>query len=257
MTFSPKETSISIFFVWGKHNRKQTSNAKFIFKERVSWSPGWVGTIYGSRVALNSCLGPPHSAPSYRQCWGLNPGFLHSRKALHTRKVLKFGARCIPCPKFYNVSSQTFKWGPKCTHLPLKNKSKLSQVYNRLIQPGGPSLPSLWEYQYFLISSAPFCPNTEPRRCNSSVDFSFGVSTATAFHGFGFLPTLHLGFIENLTHETRLLPSSAVIIWFKRITDLKKAKFRFGLNHLVGKVGWYKAVFQEAVPCGRAAFNKY
>lgn len=167
----------------------------------------------------------------------------------------------IPCPKFYNVSSSvlfnTFKWAPKCTHLPLINKSKLSQVYNRSIQSGGLALPSLWAYQYFLSSSVPFCPHTEPRRCHSAVDFSFGVSTATAFHGFGFLPTLHLGFIENLTHETRLLPSSAVIIWFKRITGLKKAKFRFGLNHLVGKLGWYKAVFQEAVPCGRAAFNKY
>lgn len=47
----------------------------------------------------------------------------------------------IPCPKFYNVSSSvlsnTFKWAPKCTHLPLINKSKLSQVYNRSIQPGG------------------------------------------------------------------------------------------------------------------------
>lgn len=143
------------------------------------------------------------------QCWGLSPGFLHSRKACYRLS-------CIPCPKFYNVSSsvlsKTFKWAQKCTYLPLINKSKISQVYNRLIQPGRPSLPSLWEYQYFLISSVPFCPNTEPRRCNSSVDFSFGVSTATAFHGFGFLPTFHLRFIENLTHETRLLPSSAVII---------------------------------------------
>lgn len=127
MTFSPKEISISIFFVWGKHIRKQTSNSKLIFKERVSWSPGWVGTIYGSRVALNSW---PSSLHILHQVLGTEPGL----SALYWLSY-------IPCPKFYNVSSSvlsnTFKWAPKCTHLPLINKSKLSQVYKRSIQPGG------------------------------------------------------------------------------------------------------------------------
>lgn len=111
-------------------------------------------------------------------------------------------------------------------------------------------------YPYRALPPFHFAPTLNPRGVRGLQIFPL-VSAVTAFHGFGFLPTLHLGFIENLTHETRLLPSSAVIIWFKRITGLKKAKFRFGLNHLVGKLGWYKAAFQGAVPCGRAVFNNY
>lgn len=87
-------------------------------------------------------------------------------------------------------------------------------------------------------------PHTEIKWLMNSVGFSSSVSTVTAFHGSGVLATFHLSFIENLTNETRLLPSSSVIIWFKQIKGLRKVKPRFW-----GKPpGWKTGLAQGSFP---------
>lgn len=69
-----------------------------------------------------------------------------------------------------------------------------------------------------------------------------------AFHGSGFLATLHLTFIKNLTNETRLLLSFSVIFWFKEIKGLRKTKSRFGVNHVGGKWAGARQLFKVLCP---------
>lgn len=56
------------------------------------------------------------------------------------------------------------------------------------------------------------------------------------------------------------LGSSQVFVWSFGLKKLKvwgKQHPGFWVNHVGGKLGWRKAVFQSAMPWGRVVFNKH
>lgn len=106
-----------------------------------------------------------------------------------------------------------------------------------------------------LYSFFSFLCNTEREKYKNSVGFSSGVSTVMAFHGSGFLATLYLAFIKNLTNETRLLLSFSVIIWFKEIKDRRKTKSRFWGKPRGWKTGLVQSRFSKCYALRQGSFQ--
>lgn len=109
----------------------------------------------------------------------------------------------------------------------------------------------LFHFPHFFLFSA----TLKARTFKNSAGFSSSVSTVMAFNGSGFLATLYLTFIENLTNETRLLLSFSVIFWFKEIKSLRKAKSRFWGKPCGWKTGLVQGSFSKCNALRQGSFQ--